>query len=109
MANKYYRQKFESGLSVNMGRDKPDTSPSFDRKKVKKILGKHKSKPKNPNEYLTTGPMKGKPLGMPSVIKQIVKESLKFTKKNPKEVKKVLSDKEAIAGLTKKLKNFRKK
>ena len=103
MANKYYRQKFESGLSVNMGRDKPDTSPSFDRKKVKKILGKHKSKPQNPNEYLTTGPMKGTPLGMPSFVKGAIKAGKKYLKKNPQKF-----DKEKIAELTKKIKKLKK-
>ena len=114
MVNKYNRKKFQFGGGVDMGRDRkvpkvPNVNPTYDKEKAKTILDKEKSGPINPKQNVTTGPMKAKPAGMSSVVKGIIKKAGKFTKKNPNKVKKVLSNKEKIADLTRKLQKLREK
>ena len=115
MVNKYNRKKFEFGGGAGIARDRkvvpkvPNVNPTFDREKAKTVLDREKSGPINPKQNVTTGPMKAKPAGMSSVVKGIIKKAGKFTKKNPNKVKKVLSNKEKIADLTKKLQKLREK
>ena len=91
------RKKFNLGGGAGMARDKknsalpearqllkglrvpnPNTKKPLDRKKFKQF--------KLPDEFK----QKATPAGLPSVVKGILKQSKKFTKKNPKLVDKIM-------------------
>ena len=114
MVNKYNRKKFQFGGGADMGIDRkvpkvPNVNPTYDKEKAKTVLDKEKSGPINPKQNVTKGPMKAKPARMPSVVKGIIQKAGKFTKKNQNKVKKVLSNKEKITDLAKKLQKLREK
>jgi|TARA_R110000782_G_scaffold108385_1_gene196940 hypothetical protein len=94
------RKRFNLGGGADMGRDKkvpkvPDMNKrTTDRKlnldRAMKVLEKEKGKPKDPTQPRVKGPTVATPLGLPSIVKAIIKGSRKFTKKNPDKVKEIM-------------------
>ena len=89
------RKRFNLGGGADMGRDrKVPKVPSFrtklDADRAMKVLEKEKGKPTDPTQKRVKGPTVGTPLGLPSIVKAIIKGSRKFTKKNPDKVKEIM-------------------
>ena len=100
------RKRFNLGGGADMGRDrKVPRVPSFrtklDADRAMKVLEKEKGKPTDPTQPRVKGPTVATPLGLPSIVKGIIKSARKFTKKNPDKVKEIM--KKDLPEKTKKL------
>ena len=89
------RKRFNLGGGADMGRDRkvPKVSSfrtKLDADRAMKVLEKEKGKPTDPTQKRVKGPTVGTPLGLPSIVKGIIKSARKFTRKNPDKVKEIM-------------------
>jgi hypothetical protein len=111
------RKKFNLGGGADMGRDRkvpkvPNINKKdFDLGGAMKTLKKEKGAPVNPTQPRVKGPTKANPAGVPSIVKGILKQSRKFTKKNPKLTDKIMKEDlpQKTKDLLKKLQQGKKK